>query len=117
MLCREIGFCTGRSQTAVAAIHDVSERSAERCNKSDSLAILEDYYAYYENLLDKFESENKRFDYCYNCVGTDGTRQTISIAFDPYLSPTQQISGWEVLVSRRLISFGFANKDFHDELI
>jgi len=43
-----------------------------------------------------------QFDYVYELVMWDGTRQTLSICFDELLSPDQQISSWEIIVQRRV---------------
>ena len=64
--------------------------------------------------LRRDESDSRGpLDYCFEFILFDGTQQTVAVKFDPLLPIDAQISKWEIMIIRRLISYGTEDGDDH----
>jgi len=104
-----IAYDTMLRASDVAKSHGVSPRVVRRLRQVTAAAFIDHQTQVSRSPLDSLASRSQKLDFFYDVVTRDGTKQTMTLRFHPLLTNKQQISSWEILVVRRLLSWGWEN--------
>jgi hypothetical protein len=117
---RDVALSPMLRDTDIAKSQAMHEKTVRRCRAVGAAAILQRQCGTIEDLLghlEKMAASGRRLSYFYDTLMHDGTKQKLSLSFDPLLKPDQQVSTWDVLVARRVFTMGMSCRELAFELI